>query len=283
MEAAVRAIVLLACLALVLIGCQDGENAKIITRATKVMIGEASGLEPGEGRSAARSGYATSDVELISDRKGVGHRGFASAKRVLPQIYQGMEEDFYCGCRYIGKAVDLNSCGYVARKNENRASRIEWEHVVPASHLGLQQQCWQDGGRKNCSGKDAHFDQMEGDLNNLVPAVGEVNGDRGDMNYGAWTRTPEHVYGQCRSVPDFKNRRFQPREEVRGRAARISLYMYSHYGLELSRQDRKLWCGWAKTYPVDRWEQERDARIRKLQGEGNPLISDSSALAVLCG
>jgi len=127
----------------------------------------------------------------------------------------------------------------VPRKNLNRASRMEWEHVLPASHLGSQRQCWQDGGRKNCSGHDPVFDAMEGDLNNLVPSVGEVNGDRGDMSYGAWTRYPEPVYGDsCKSIPDFKGDRFQPREEVRGRAARISLYMHTHYNLKISSQDK---------------------------------------------
>ena len=264
MDVDVRAIVLLS-LALILGGCLDEKGGAPLAPAHAAVH---------------REERAT---PLIRGKNGVGHRDFASAKKVLPRVFAGIEEDFYCGCRYTGKEVDLASCGYVARKNENRASRIEWEHVVPAAHLGLQQQCWQQGGRKNCSGKDAAFDQMEGDLNNLVPAVGEVNGDRSNMSYGAWTRSPEHVYGQCASVPDFKNKRFQPREEVRGRAARISLYMYSRYDLAMSRQDKQLWCAWAKTYPVDPWERTRNARILTLQGEGNPLVSDSAALSKLCG
>lgn len=100
--------------------------------------------------------------DLVNSSKAVGHRAFNAAKKVLPRIYVGLEEEFYCGCRYSGKTVDLKSCGYVPRKNANRASRIEWEHVVPAEHLGRQRQCWQDGGRKNCSGHDALFDTMEG-------------------------------------------------------------------------------------------------------------------------
>lgn len=221
--------------------------------------------------------------ELVHGKKDVGHRNFNSAKKVLPKIFEGMEVDFYCGCKYTGKTVDLDSCGYVPRKNINRASRIEWEHVVPASHLGSQRQCWQDGGRKNCSGHDPVFDAMEGDLNNLVPSVGEVNGDRGDMSYGAWTRDPEPVYGaSCKSIPDFKGDRFQPREEVRGRAARISLYMHTHYNLKISSQDKKLWCAWSKTYPVDEWEHARNERIITWQGEGNVFVTDPKALDKIC-
>lgn len=106
-----------------------------------------------------------------------------------------MEEDFYCGCKYTEKEIDLASCGYVPRKNETRAKKLEWEHVVPAWTLGHQRQCWQDGDRKNCTTTDLVFQQAEGDLNNLLPAVGEVNGDRGNLLYGAWTRNPERMYG----------------------------------------------------------------------------------------
>lgn len=226
----------------------------------------------------------SSDVnaELVNSRKQVGHRNFSAAKKVLPEVFAGLEEEFYCGCKYSGKTVDWTSCGYAPRKNASRAQRIEWEHVVPAAHLGSQRQCWQEGGRKNCSGKDPLFDMMEGDLNNLVPAVGEVNGDRGNMSYGVWTSNPVPVYGQCKSIPDFKTKRFQPREEVRGRAARISLYMHLRYGLTMSSQDKKLWCGWAKTYPVDAREVERNRRIRRWQGEGNWLVENPGQIEAVC-
>jgi deoxyribonuclease-1 len=152
---------------------------------------------------------------LVGD-KAVGHRDFNAAKRVLPKVFAGMQEDFYCGCAYQGKAVDWLSCGYVPRKNPERAKRIEWEHVVPAWVLGHQRQCWQHGGRKNCATNDAVFRQAEGDLNNLVPAVGEVNADRSNLSYGAWAKQPTRIYGQCGTVVDFAGKRVQPRAEVRG-------------------------------------------------------------------
>ena len=46
------------------------------------------------------------------------------------------------------------------------ASRVEWEHVVPAWQFGHQRQCWQDGGRKNCA-KDPVYRKMESDMHNL--------------------------------------------------------------------------------------------------------------------
>ncbi|MEJ2794068.1 endonuclease [Iodobacter sp. LRB] len=213
-------------------------------------------------------------VELVTGRTATGQRDFNRAKQVLPDVFRGMESDFYCGCAYKGKEMDLASCGYTPRKSETRASRLEWEHVVPAWVLGHQRQCWQNGGRKNCSDNDPQFKSAEGNLVNLVPSVGEVNGDRSNFAYSAWTRNPEPMYGQCKTIVDFKNKKAQPREEVRGRIARIHFYMYERYQLKLSRQDQQLMCAWAKTYPVDDWEVKRDQRIVKLQGDGNHFVSE---------
>jgi deoxyribonuclease I len=80
---------------------------------------------------------------------------FTQAKAAAVKVNQDAPGSFYCGCKieWQGKKgiPDLESCGYQPRKNLNRASRIEWEHVVPAWQFGHQMQCWQDGGRKNCA------------------------------------------------------------------------------------------------------------------------------------
>ncbi len=222
-------------------------------------------------------------VELVNSTKVVGHRNFANAKKVLPEVFAGMETDFYCGCPYVKTAVKPSSCGLQPRKNAARASRIEWEHVVPAWVLGHQRQCWQEGGRSHCADTDPVFEMAEGDLHNLVPAVGEINGDRSNFAYSAWTSNPIPMYGSCRTIIDFKGRRAQPREEVRGRAARITLYMHETYKLNLSSQDQKLMCAWAKTYPVDDWERERNIRIIRWQGRGNPLVTNPAKLKAVCG
>lgn len=222
-------------------------------------------------------------AQLVTGKNTSGHRDFANAKKILPTIYLGMERDFYCDCQYSGTKVNLASCGYVPRKNPIRAGRIEWEHVVPAWVLGHQRQCWKTGGRENCTDNDPVFRMAEGDLNNLVPAVGEVNGDRNNYAYSAWTRTPTPMYGRCETIIDFQLKKAQPREAVRGRAARITLYMESTYSLRLSSQDKKLMCAWAKTYPVDDWERERNVRIIRWQGRSNPFVTDTGLLKRTCG
>lgn len=238
---------------------------------------------PGEPKPSPSQTQADRAVELVNSKKLVGHRDFSNAKKVLPDIYQGMEEDFYCGCAYTKTVVKFESCNFQPRKNPLRAGRVEWEHVVPAWVLGHQRKCWQQGGRKSCTDNDHVFQMAEGDLNNLVPAIGEVNGDRNNFAYSAWTSSPVSMYGECRTIVDFKERRVQPREEVRGRAARITLYMYETYKLSLSSQDKKLLCSWAKMYPVDDWERERNTRIIRWQGKGNPWVTNPAKLKAVCG
>ncbi|PXX50584.1 endonuclease [Aquitalea magnusonii] len=276
-------------LLLALCGCdRDGgvklpREVKALAQLGETMVRQ---LQAAGGQTTAPAGGPADKVvlsALVRGDKAVGHRDFNGAKRVLPKVFAGMQEDFYCGCAYQGKAVDWLSCGYVPRKNPERARRIEWEHVVPAWVLGHQRQCWQQGGRKNCSGNDEVYRLAEGDLNNLVPAVGEVNADRSNLSYSAWARQPTRIYGQCGTVVDFAGKRVQPREEVRGRAARITLYMHQRYALNMSRQDRQLMCAWARQYPVDSWETRRNARIVSLQGEGNFLVSQPARLAEVCG
>ena len=53
---------------------------------------------------------------------------FRAAKQDLNKLYQSHPTTFYCGCniKFSGKqmAPDWESCGYLPRKQANRASRI---------------------------------------------------------------------------------------------------------------------------------------------------------------
>ncbi len=187
------------------------------------------------------------------------------------------EGEFYCGCRWrwVGRSggqTDLTSCGYQVRAQETRAARTEWEHVMPAWVMGHQRQCWQNGGRKNCTANDPVFEAMEADLHNLVPAIGEVNGDRSNYSYA---EIPDAApqYGACDAETDFKGRKFEPRDVVKGQIARIYFYMADRYDLRLSKQDQRLFMAWDKQHPVSPWERERDRRIAKRMGHSNPFVT----------
>ncbi|GAA0685416.1 deoxyribonuclease I [Marinobacterium maritimum] len=208
---------------------------------------------------------------------------FSAAKKILDrEVYTGADRvTFYCGCDYsLAPHPDkpdrkrltplADSCGLQPRKNANRAARIEWEHVVPAWEFGHQLQCWQDGGRKGC-GKDPVFKQMEADLYNLVPAVGELNGDRSNFRFGMIASEPR-AYGACDFEVDFKQRVAEPPESVRGDIARTYFYMADQYGLSISRKQRQLFEAWSRMDPVNDAERERAATIERIQGNKNAYV-----------
>ncbi|MGL4546074.1 MAG: deoxyribonuclease I [Plesiomonas sp.] len=199
---------------------------------------------------------------------------FRQAKVVAAEIAREHPYTFYCDApiRWQGKKMvpDLNAIGYQVRKNENRANRIEWEHVVPAWEFGHQLQCWQDGGRKACE-SDTRFRKMESDLHNLQPSIGELNGDRSNFQYSQWNGG-EGQYGQCDMKVDFKAKQAEPPVRARGAIARTYFYMRDQYDLRLSRQQTQLMTAWDKTYPVTDWECKRDNLIAKKQGNHNEYV-----------
>lgn len=202
---------------------------------------------------------------------------FTQAKAAAVKVNQDAPGSFYCGCKieWQGKKgiPDLESCGYQPRKNLNRASRIEWEHVVPAWQFGHQMQCWQDGGRKNCA-KIPQYVKIETDLHNLQPAVGEVNGDRNNFMYSQW-RGGEGQYGQCQMKVDFKNKQAEPPARARGAIARTYFYMRDQYNIRLSKQQTQLFDVWNRQYPVTKWECLRDQRIANMQGNHNSYVQQA--------
>ncbi|GAA3918457.1 endonuclease [Litoribacillus peritrichatus] len=209
------------------------------------------------------------------DAYSVSSVSFGKSKRILADVYADYQKTFYCECDYSrqGKKLvpELDSCGYKVRKQQKRAQRIEWEHVVPAWYFGHQMQCWQNGGRKACK-KDDAFRAMEADMHNLVPAVGEVNGDRSNYRFSEWNAKP-YQYGACKVYVDFKGRKVQPPSASKGAIARTYFYMADQYNLKLSKQDKRLFDVWNRQNPPGAWECEKTKRIAEIQGNDNEFVS----------
>ena len=198
-------------------------------------------------------------------------RTFVEAKRLAWGLYANESKDYYCGCRYQGNEVDWASCGYQPRRQPERAARIEWEHIVPAWQLGHNRQCWKDGGRKNCATVDSTFARAEGDLHNLIPVVGEVNGDRSNFPFGEVRQKPNQ-YGACQFVVDFDKKVAMPPEHLRGLIARTYLYMQQRYQVPLPRQEQALYERWNRDYPVSALERQRHQKVACAQGANNPFV-----------
>lgn len=211
-------------------------------------------------------------------------RSFNKAKKLVLEIAGDEGRTLYCGCRFTGKVVDPQSCGYIPRRDNARAKRIEIEHVVPAENFGRSFIEWREGhaacvkndgtpfkGRR-CAGKtNDTYRMMEADLYNLFPEIGEMNGDRSNYRHGI-IEGEERAYGSC----DFEiaDRVVEPREEIRGDIARVYFYMdaaYPNRGI-LGNASQRLFEAWDKEDPVDAAECERAKKIEQIQGNANDFV-----------
>jgi deoxyribonuclease-1 len=201
---------------------------------------------------------------------------FSAAKKIAQRIYADENKTFYCGCplRWVGGKgqVDLAACGYEVRKNGPRANRIEWEHVMPAEQFGSRLACWQQGGREHCGDRDQMFKQMEADLFNLKPAIGEVNGDRAHFRFALLPDTAGQ-HGACPIKIDFKSKLVEPKADIRGDIARIHFYMADRYQIPLTVREQQLFLQWQQQDPVDRREMDLHQRIVQHMGHANPFVT----------
>lgn len=163
-----------------------------------------------------------------------------------------------------------------------RANRLEWEHVVPAQQFGHQMGCWQQGGRDLCERKDAAFAKIEGDLFNLRPAIGEVNGDRAHYRFAelADQNTP---YGSCDMEIDHRRELVEPRDAIKGDIARIYFYMMDRYKVPVTEREQQLFLQWHKQDPVDEAERQLNQRIARVMGWPNPYVTGEQVVSVVTG
>ena len=208
---------------------------------------------------------------------------FSNSKKILLKIYTNNPYTFYCGCSYKNKIPNLSSCGYKIYKNKNRANRVEWEHIVPASRFGKKFETWKYGslkcitngkkfkGRKCARKMNKKFRLIEADLYNLQPAIGEINQQRQNFKMSIIPGEKRN-YGKC----DFEvqNRFVEPSTNIRGDIARTYFYMadtYSNY-IKLTKSELSLFLKWNNEDPVDEWECKKSKLIEKYQKNFNKFV-----------
>ncbi len=215
---------------------------------------------------------------------------FDTAKEIARDtIFADRPTDYYCGCTYTptgksGGKIDASQCGYTPRKNPTRGKILEWEHVVPAWFFGHNRACWKAGhdrcvtsagkkyaGRECCAKVDTKFKRIEADLHNLVPSVGELNGDRSNLPYGLVDGEPR-LYGACNFEIGGNPRVAEPPENVRGDVARIWFYMSETYGIRVSPSMTEMFRQWSEADPVDAFERTRNERVFETQGNRNHFV-----------
>lgn len=210
---------------------------------------------------------------------------FSKAKQQLQDIHKQNGKTFYCGCAFSGAKPDWSSCGFKPRKDTKRASRIEWEHVVPASQFGKSFSAWTKGhsdcvdtkgrsykGRKCAEKTNQTFNFMQADLYNLQPAIGEVNGLRSNYSFGELSGE-KREFGSCDI--EIRNKIAEPATSVRGDIARTYFYMETVYPGRhiLDKRTRRMMEKWNKDDPVSAWECRRAEIIKKIQKNDNSILS----------
>lgn len=204
-------------------------------------------------------------------------KNFTEAKLFLAKQLEAFDyKTIYCGCRVNGKKIDLETCGYRVQKNRNRATRLEWEHVVPAEAFGQSFIEWREGalacqhrtrmlkGRK-CAETNAEFNKMESDLYNLFPEIGELNGLRSNYSMASISYSKKN-FGGC--AVKLADRKFEPQDNAKGIVARTYMNLdnrYPGHGV-ISAKNRELFASWNQLYPITKLECQRWHRFEIFNG-----------------
>jgi deoxyribonuclease-1 len=210
---------------------------------------------------------------------------FDHAKAQLRILYAEHPMTLYSNCAYDAQlAIDYSRCAYVPKKDNARAHRVEWEHVVPAEAFGQNFIAWRNGdpncidsqgrlykGRRCAQKISPAYRRMEGDLYNLYPEIGELNQIR--SNHPMDVIEDDDATLAPLSARSSR-KAFMPPAEVLGDVARTYLYMQDAYpGLRVvSARRRKLYLAWSAQDPVDAWECRRAWRIAAIQGNTNRIV-----------
>lgn len=212
-------------------------------------------------------------ISLLSSSLLASSNGFSKAKKQMYKLWEQNPYTFYCNCKYDRKnknnMIDRFSCSYEPRreltkkgKKNLRAYRTEAEHIVPAENFYRQLPCSRTSKkdrnglskRAYCYKVNKNFQKFHDDIRNLVPSIGELNGDRRNYKYSALA-AKKGQYGQCSF--EVKNKRAHISNSIKGDIARTYFYIRDTYGYKMSKQETKLMQAWNKLDPLDNWEKKR--------------------------
>ncbi len=213
-----------------------------------------------------------------------GFPDFKTAKEwMLNDVYRDYRKTIYCQAEFNdSKMIFLD--GFFSSKYADRSKKLEWEHAVPTENFGRALGVWENDSlecaglsKRECARKTSYiFNRMEGDMHNIFPSIGSVNGMRLNYNFVA-ILDDDKVQTVLGCDIKIGNKKVVPPTHSRGQIARAYLYMedtYKEYNYKMSKSQKKLMQAWDKIYPVSDWECKRDERISHLQGNHNKFVYD---------
>jgi deoxyribonuclease I len=105
----------------------------------------------------AVSGYS-------GDKGNTTNQSFNKAKKILlRQVYYDHPTTFYCGCPFSAKRKILPCDNYTPKRDNKRAHRLEWEHIVPAHALGQSFPEWRNG-HPDCVRNNGKTNHLKGEI-----------------------------------------------------------------------------------------------------------------------
>jgi deoxyribonuclease-1 len=208
---------------------------------------------------------------------------FGKAKSILKnKVYGHKNSTFYCKCAYQKKSIKLGTCKILTKKYKKRKTRLEWEHVVPAHAFGQSFSEWRDAkkkcpsikSRRKCAAQKSQlFKEMEGDMHNIVPAVGAANALRSNYSFIDDSTGLDEI---CKSRFWVGKRKVSVHNDIKGDIARIYFYMDQKYpgrGI-ISNKNKKLYKLWNILDPVSSQECIISKKKSLLQGSKNHFVED---------
>lgn len=197
---------------------------------------------------------------------------FLEAKTLLLELYQECPKTFYCGCTFNKQGmIDRKTCPSLSKLPDDMFI-LEWEHIVPASLLGAELQCWTakecsiesiKSHRACCQKTSKQFQLREANLYNIVPAIKYANRQRSNFKPGL-VLNKRNAVKICNILIDKNKKIFEPDDEIKGFIARNYLRMHQLYQFKLSTKDKSLLEEWAKTFPATEWELKREFLINQI-------------------
>ena len=213
---------------------------------------------------------------------------FQQSKIIANKIFIIFPETIYSGCSFnLLQRIEYVSCGFAPNPNNLRDHRLEFEHLFPMAHAKHHFSCWNKSvcinskgkefkGRLCCREVDPKFNALEAELYNLQPEIGTVNKVRNAYKFTEFSNKEKRILKKYRNVPlyiDFKKKRVEPRDEVKGLVARANLFVAKKHNIRLSRQQLQLFNHWNKIYPPSKKEILWARQVAKVVGYENPFIT----------
>ncbi len=262
---------------------------------------------------AASAGGKTAKKKKRGKREGAAEEGFGlssgKAKDLAEQqVYKDHLLTFYCGCPFdSSRTISAAECGYEpaaengqaesagkkkqaggAGKNK-QADGAAWKHIVSVRKIARRFDCWKKGhsfciggegrkikGRRCCTlpGVSEKYRRLNADLHNIAPVISELH-KKSARFFPGEIEGENRQFGGCDFEINAENKILEPPDSKRGDLARTYLYLADAYGMRLKADQRRLLMSWHKNDPPDEWEKERNRRIKKIQGNGNPFIENA--------